>query len=160
MVALAIVSFALGIAAGLMVEAGRRSLVERGRMLEADVPIALRQLEIDVTAAASGSGSSERGEPMALAWPSGVTVTYDLTGARLWRAVSDPEGRRVVLDGVRRFDWRWLDGEKPAVAVELELERIRPRGPDVEGGRRLDVPRGVERRDLELTLRGGGGVGW
>jgi hypothetical protein len=160
MVALAVVSFALAAAAGLMVEAGRRALVEQARMLEADVPIALRHLEIDVTAAASGSGESERGEPLTLARPAGPEVVYELSGTSLLRKTSDPAGERVALDGVRRFGWQWISGRKPGVVIELEYERIRTFGPDVEDGRRVFVSRDVERRTLELTLRGGGGVGW
>lgn len=160
LVALAIVSFALGIAASLMAEAERRALVEHGRLLEIVAPIALRQLEIDVTAAAVGSGNPALGEPLTLVSPSGLELAYALSGTNLWRRVTDPAGQRVLLDGVRSFRWRWLGGRKPAVVIEIEYERIRPFGPEVEDGLRVFVPRGVERRRLELTLRGGGGVGW
>lgn len=160
MIALAIVCAALGIAASLMLEAGRRSLVEGERMLEAPVPLVLRQLEIDVTAAARGSGKSDRGEPLKLVWPSGLEISYELSGTSLLRRVSDPAGQRPVLDGVQRFDWQWLGGRKPAVAIELAYERVRPLGPEAEAGSRVFVRRVVESRTFELTLRGGGGVGW
>lgn len=159
-VVLAIVTLALGIAASLMMEARRRVVLEERRILEPPVAIALSQLRADAAAASGGSGRSDRGEPLTLVRPSGMSVTYELVGRDLMRRVSDPAGRRPVLSDVRRFGWTWQGGGKPLLVIELEYERIRLPGPEVEEGRRVFAPRGVERQALAVTLRGGGGEGW
>lgn len=160
LVVLAIVSAALAIAARLMLEAQRRSLIEQRRAFDSAVPLVLEQLRIDVASAVDGSGDASRGDPLTLTLPSGVVIGYRLAGDELVRTYSDPAGERLALRDVRGFQWRWLGGDKPLVVIELEYATTRSSGPEVEAGYRVFVPRGVERRTLYLTLRGGGGVGW
>lgn len=160
LVVLVIVSLALAVAAHLMIESQRRAVIEQRRALDPVVPIALRQLRADVTAAAGGSGRAEHDEPLTLALPSGGVVRYQLTGGELVRTVSASPGQRVALQDVTGFTWQWLGGDKPLVRIDLEYRATRSTGPEAAAGRRLFVPRGIERRTLYLTLRGGGGVGW
>jgi len=160
LVVLAIVSAALAIAARLMLEAQRRSVIEQRRAYDVAVPLALEQLRLDVTAAAGGSGDAGRGEPLTLTLPSGVVIGYQLADGELVRTYSDPAGQRVALREVSDFRWQWLGGDKPLVVIELAYAATRSSGPEAIGGRRVVVPRGLERRTLSLTLRGGGGVGW
>lgn len=160
LIVLAIVSAALAIAGRLLLEAQRRSLIEERRALDSAVPIALKQLRLDVTAAAGGSGDAGLGQPLTLTLPSGDRIAYRLADGDLVRAFSDPAGERVALRDVSDFRWRWLGGERPLVRIEVEYETTRSSGPQAAAGLRVDVPRGRERRTLYLTLRGGGGVGW
>lgn len=159
LVVLVIVSLALAVAARLLVESQRRSLIEQHRALEPVAAIALAQLRADVTAAVDVSGRSELGEPMTLTQPSRI-VFYGLAGGDLVRTLDGVPGERVVLRGVTTFAWRDLGGEKPLLEIEIEYVATRSTGPEVAADRRVFVPRGGVRRTLRLAMRGGGGVGW
>jgi len=162
LIALAIVSAALAIAAHLMLEAQRRAAIEQRRAFDSAVAIALYQMRLDVTSATSGSGDAKLGEPLTLTLPSGDQIAYQLAvGGDLVRVLSNPAGQRVALRDVSVFQWTWLGGvDRPLVKVDVAYETTRSSGPRVAEGLRVDVPRGVEQRTLHLTLRGGGGVGW
>lgn len=156
---LVIVSLALAIAAHLMIEAQRRATIEQRRALEPVVAIALKQLRGDVTAAVDASGRSEDGEALTLTLPSGVVV-YELVAGELVRSLDGLPGRRVLLRDVTELTWRRQGGARPLLEIDLEYVTTRSTGPEVAAGRRVTVPRGLERRTLHLALRGGGGVGW
>ncbi len=165
-VSLLIVSLAVAIAAHLMAEAQRRSVIEQRRALEAAVPIALEQLRADVSAAAGGSGSSQKGEPLRLVLPSGLVIFYEKSGDQIIRRISEPAGQRVLLDGVTKLSWGWVGGAgiplggRPLLAIEVEYLRTRATGPLVAGGVRVTAPQGVERQTFWVMMRGGGGDGW
>ncbi len=168
MVSLLIVSLAVAIAAHLMAEAQRRSVIEQRRALETAVPIALKQLRADVSAALDGGGSALRGEPLELVLPSGLIVSYEQSGDQLVRRTSDPVGQRVLLDGVTSFSWRWpgglgipLDDDRQLLKIDVEYLRTRRSGPQVAGGARVTAPQEVEQQTLWVMLRGGGSrAGW
>ena len=158
---LLIVFVALLIATRLMIEAQRRSVIELHRALDPAVPIALKQLRGDVTAASGGTGVAFLGDPLTLYLPSGVEITYELSGGELLRKVSDPPGQRVLLTGVHGFQWWWLpSARRPLVNIEVTYEKTRRAGPEVADGQQVFVPRGVETQTLVLTLRGRGRRGW
>lgn len=159
-IALAVVSAALTIAAALVADAQRRSLTEQSRLVDPDVSLALRQLQNDVRRASTGGGDVLREEPLTLRWPDGVRIDYELVGTDLRRTMSEPEGERVVLTGVGAFVWLWLPTDKPSMVIEVQVETTRLPGAAATGGRRNFVNRGTDTRRLVLTLRGGGGVGW
>ena len=165
LVVLAIVSAALGVAAGLMAEAQRRALVETSRVLDMPVPVAVRQLKADVMAAADvAPATCIQPEPikssMVLLWPGGRRVTYELSGGHLLRKLDDPPGERMVLDSVRGFRWKCSPGTKTLLWIELTYESARLGGPEVEQGRRLFVRREAESQVFEIALRGAGGRRW
>ncbi len=166
---LLIVSLATAIAALLMAEAQRRSVIEHRRALEATVPTALKQLRADVSAAVSASGNPREGEPLKLVLPSGLEIFYELTDDRIVRRLSKPAGQRTLLDGVTSFSWECLSGVKclckpelPKPFLEIEVEYLRTRGSKalVVGGERVPTTREVRQQTLYVVLRGGGGVGW
>ncbi len=163
---LLIVSLATAIAALLMAEAQRRSVIEHRRALEATVPTALKQLRADVSAAVSASGNPREGEPLKLVLPSGLEIFYELTDDRIVRRLSEPAGERTLLDGVTSFSWSWAGGPgipiggKPLLAIEVEYLRTHGSNALVAGGQRAVTTREVEQQTLYVVLRGGGGVGW
>ena len=165
LVALAIVSAAVGVAAGVMAEAQRRALTETSRILDMPVSIALRQIKTDASAAADVAPATciqpePIESPMILFWPVGRRITYELSGAQLLRKLDDSPGERMVLDGVRGFRWQCRPGTKTLVWIELTYERTRLGGPEVEDGRRIFAHRETQSQVLEIALRGTGGRRW
>lgn len=155
----------LMIAAQLLHQAQQRMAAEGRRARDPVAALALRQLRWDVQAATSvhvGLGSAElfwtsdelelRGHPLG-------TVRYTKLGGELRReiVVGGEVSTRVMLRGVSRWRWRYVDGGlRRLVEVELGVWQTG----DVVGGSR-QTPDTVEKLStLQVAVRGGGGRSW
>lgn len=156
---------ALMIAAQLLRQAEQRLAAESRRARDPVAVLALRQLRWDVQAARGvdvGSGSGE------LLWTSDElelhghplgTVRYYKLGGELRReiVVAGETSTRVMLQGVSRWRWRYVNGGlRRLVEVELGVWQT---GAVVGGSRQ--TPDVVEKIDaLAVALRGSGGRAW
>lgn len=153
------------IAAQLLQQAQQRFAAESRKARDPIAALALRQLRWDVQAASSFRIGLSTGE---LLWSSDVlelrghplgTVRYSKLGNELRREiVVDGEARaRVMLRGVSRWRWRYLEGGlRPLVEIELGVWQT---GAVVGGSRQ--TPDLVEKiHELQVALRGRGGRAW
>lgn len=181
-IAMAVASVGLLLAAGILVQAYRMlgQTAVHARIPVAD--LAIQRLRADLQGAAGivrgpgGGGARRGGEPapwsrdrLTLLRPDGSGVRYETRRGRLVRSLVQVRRRgdrtggdpgRPVLDRV--ISWRWREVAPRLVTIELVLDR-----PGPGRGRIVDpVQRGRGRGELRtvrqtVALRGGGlGWGW
>jgi len=125
-VTMLLLSIALAIAAGLLVEAVRVYSATGRELREPATELTFRMLREDIRAAAPRPVSSGgTGDPLVLVRESGAQ-SWNLEGERLERTSFDVDGNdlgaRPMLDKVLFFRWRVI----PRGRVEVEIVRRRP----------------------------------